>query len=143
MNLLIFYYFDLAFLTEGVDFNFTSGDTFVDGMGSILAFTLLSETNSIKDGDYKQTTDVNAAEAPFDAYFPYVMIDQTFNNQDWYDDFDNSIEYTYEDTFSNATINVVKNGNEYTISGSGTFGDISFSIDYKGEIAFDPDSDDI
>ncbi|WP_298553662.1 hypothetical protein [uncultured Algibacter sp.] len=137
-----FYYFDLAFLSKGMDFSFSSGETYVDGTGSILAFSLISETAPIENGDYLHTK--NSIEfAPFYVHEPYALINQTFNNQDWYDDFDNSVEYTYEDTFSNATINVVKNGDEYTISGSGTFNSVSFSLEYKGEIAFDPESDDI
>ncbi|GAB1858003.1 hypothetical protein MHTCC0001_28400 [Flavobacteriaceae bacterium MHTCC 0001] len=137
-----YYYFDLAFLTEGMDFSFTSETTFVNGTGTILAFTLISETAPIKNGDYLHTKSaVNLT--PFYAYEPHVIIDKTLNNQDWYDDFDASLEDIYEDTFSSAAINVVVNGNEYTITGSGMFNNVSFSIAYKGEIAFDPESEGI
>lgn len=132
-----FYYHDITFLSEGLQYSFSDEGPIVTGTGSILDFSLLSETKLIKDGEYRH--DVGDPDTtPFNIDYPMAYINHTFNNSDIYEEQTGFIEAEF---FDNATFNVERDGDIYTITGSGTFNGISFELQYIGEITVDPDSD--
>ena len=139
-NTVLDYYFDIIFLTDGIDVDFNDGEDHLSGNGSLFYATFINETNTFLDaGEY---TSAEFADDVFEMEYPEAYIDFNFNTFDF--DFDDPEEMDgYNIVEDNSTtFNVSRNGNVYTITGSGVFpGNIPYSLEYTGALTPDPASE--
>lgn len=126
-----FYYFDISFLTQDIEIS-ASNDTGYSGLGNLFLSSFINETKTfLSDGDYTYTDTANDF---FDVFTSVAVTDYDFDNDS------GAEEDIYE--FKSAVFKVTRDGNIYTITGSGsTSSSTPFTLYYKGALERDPDSD--
>ena len=130
------FYFDLSFLTEGVEKKHSNLTGF-SGIGSVFITEFINDTNTfLSDGEFTYTYPVSHHHLNlFDSSVAMAVTNYNFDN--W------NSEPTEEVIirFKSAVFNVTRDRKIYTITGSGITSDkFPFTLYFKGPLKRDPRS---